>query len=260
MKKSTRLFLFLQLLIPAFVFCQEKDSSDIKHTITYEIGANWLKEENLFPIVHRGSANGLTYRFEKTGKNYNEVTATLRYGKLKAKPETEKESQNAQFSLSHCLGFLLLRREKTKLFFGYNLKYSYSFLDFPVWDESRAYWGTSLTIGISDWLFIEIKENQRLICSWDIHPFGIYSRPDEVRLYAQETYTFSNIIKTTNSNFKPGFLNNILLNNFRTEYRFLTKYDHFFSVQYSLSYSRIKKTNEHPLLNSINNFGICLGF
>jgi hypothetical protein len=260
MKKVARLFLFLPMFIPEFVASQETKSPNMYHSITYEIGANWLKDENLFPLVHRGSINGLTYRFEKTGLNYNEVTATLRYGKLKAKPETEKESQNAQFCLSHCMGFHLSQREQVKLSIGYNLKYSYSFLDFPVWDESRAYWGTGLTIGLSGRLLMDIKGNQRWICSLDINPVGMYSRPDEVRLYAQEIYTFSNIIKTTNSNFKPGGINNILLNHFRTEYRFLTKNDHYFSVQYSLSYSRIMKTNEHPLLNSMNNFGISLGF
>jgi hypothetical protein len=260
MKKSAMPFLFLLLFIPEFGASQEPKQSIIYHSIAYEVGVNWLKDENLFPIVHRGSMNGLTYRFEKTGRNYNEVTATFRYGKLKAKPETEKESQNAQFSLSHCMGFRLLQSEQVKLFFGYNLKYSYSFLDFPVWDESRAYWGTAFTIGISGRLFIEMKDNQRWICSLDFNPAGMYSRPDEVRLYAQEIYTFSNIIKTTNSNFTPGCINNILLSNFRTEYRFLTKNDHYLSVQYSLSYSAIKKTNEHPLLNSMNNFGFSLGF
>ena len=260
MKKSATPFLFLLLFIPEFGTCQEPKTAVKYHSIIYEVGVNRLKEENLFPIVHRGSMNGLSYRIEKTGRNYNEITTTLRYGKLKAKAETEKESQNAQFSLSHCMGFRLLQSGQVKLFFGYNLKYSYSFLDFPVWDESRAYWGTALTIGFSGRLFIDFKRNQRLICSLDFNPTGMYSRPDEVRLYAQEIYTFSNIMKTTNSNFKPGWINNILLNNFRTEYRFLTKNDHFFSVHYSISYSRIKKTNEHPLLNCMNNFGVSLGF
>ena len=89
---------------------------------------------------------------------------------------------------------------------------------------------------------------------------GFYSRPDEVRLYAQENWSFSSIVKTTNSNIKPGFINNVFLSKFRTEYRFLTKKDHYFALLYTLSYSRIKRTNEHPQLSSINNFGISLGF
>lgn len=260
MKKTAHSLLFLLLLIPELGLSQEQKRQIKYHSFTYEIGANWLKENNLFPIVHKGAINGLTYRFEKSGKNYNEISVSLRYSKLKAEPETEKVSQNEQFSLGYCMGFHLVQREKINLYIGYNLKYALPLVEFPVWDESRAYWSTSLTLGLSNRLFLNIKEYQNWIISWDINPMGLYSRPDEVRLYAQEKWTFSSIVKTTNSGIKPGFVTNVLLSNFRTEYRFLTKKDHYFALLYSLSYSRIMKTNEHPQLNNINNFGISLGF
>lgn len=259
MIKRAQLFLFLLLLIPKLVTSQEQKLPNIYHSFTYEIGVNWLKEENLFPIVHKGSINGLTYKFEKIVKNYHEVSVTLRYSKIKAELETEKVSQNEQVNFGYCMGFHLLRREKMNFYMGYNLKYTHSLVEFPVWDESRAYWATSLTLGISNKLFVNIKENQSWILSWDLNPMGLYSRPDEVRLYAQENWSFSSILKTTNSNLKPGFINNILLCNFRTEYRFLTKKDHYLALQYSFSYLRICRTNEHPQLNSINNLGISLG-
>ena len=259
-KNTVQSLLFLLLFIPEFGSSQEPQWQAKSHSFTYEIGINWLKEENLIPIVHKGSINGLTYRFEKWGKNYNEVFITLRYSKLKAGLETEKVTQNEQISFGYCMGFLLLKKEKINFYLGYNLKYAHSLVEFPVWDESRAYWGASLTLGVSNRFIVRIKEKQNFIFSLDINPLGFYSRPDEVRLYAQENWSLLSIVKTTNSDIKPGFVNNILLSNFRTEYRFLTKKDHYFSLLYSVSYSRIQRTNEHPLINSINNFGISLGF
>ena len=259
MKKTSFSLLFLLLLIHESGSGQEPEFQKMYHSFTYEIGSNWLKEDNLFPIVHKGSVNGFTYRFEKTGKFYNEVFVALRYSKLMSEPETEKVSQNMQISFGYCMGFHLLKRENINFYLGYNLRYAYSLVEFPVWDESRAYWGTSLTLGVSNKFFVNIKENQNWIFSWDINPMGIYSRPDEVRLYAQENWSFSSIVQTTNSNIKSGFINNILLSNFRTEYRFLTKKDYYLSLLYSFSYSRIKRTGEHPLFNSINSIGISLG-
>jgi hypothetical protein len=158
------------------------------------------------------------------------------------------------------MGFHLLKREKISFYLGFNLKYAHSLVEFPVWDEARAYWGVSLTSGVSNRFVVRIKEKQNFIFSLDINPLGFYSRPDEVRLYAKENWSLLSIVKTTNSDIKPGFVNNILLGNFRTEYRFLTKKDLFFSLLYSFSYSRIQRTSEHPLLNSINNLGISIRF
>jgi hypothetical protein len=260
MIKRAQLFLFLLLLIPELVTSQEQKLPSIYHSFTYEIGINWLKEENLFPIVHKGSINGLTYRFEKRGKNYHEVSVTLRYSKIKAELETEKVSQNEQVSFGYCMGIHLLKRDKMNFYLGYNLKYAHSLVEFPVWDESRAYWATSLTLGLSNRLFVNTKENQSWIFNWDFNPMGFYSRPDEVRLYAQENWSFLSIVKTTNSNITPGFINNVFLSKFRTEYRFHTMKDHYFALLYTLSYSKIKRTNEHPQLSGINNFGISIGF
>ena len=84
MKKTAYSLLFLLLLIPEPGLSQEQKRQIIYHSYTYEIGANWLKENNQFSIVHKGAINGLTYRFEKSGKNYNEISVSLRYSKLKA--------------------------------------------------------------------------------------------------------------------------------------------------------------------------------
>jgi len=199
-------------------------------------------------------------KYEKRGKKYTEISVSLRYSKIKAELETEKVSQNEQFSFGYCMGFHLVKREKMNYYLGYNLRYSYSLAEFPVWDESRAYWATSLTSGVANRLFMNTKESQTLIFSWDLNPMGIYSRPDEVRIYAQENWSLSGILKTTNSNIKPGFVNNVLLSYFRTEYRFHTKKDRYFAFQYSFLYSRICRINEHPQLNSLNNIGISFGF
>jgi hypothetical protein len=259
MKSNLKLFLLLLLFISIPAKGQKTKSPAVFHSITYETGVNWLKEENLFPIVHRGWNNGLTYRYENRTENYHEIFISVKHSKLKAKPETEAVSQNAQIGISYCMGFNLAKGERVSYYIGYNLRYAIALVEFPVWDESRAYWATSLTSGISNRLFINIKPKQSCSFSWDFSPLGFYSRPAEVRLYAQEDWSFLGIMKTLNSNFKPGFANNVLLSNLRTEYRFHLKSDHYFALQYSLSYYRICTTNDKPQVNSINNFGICFG-
>ena len=258
--KHTILLIILLASLPDIVTCQEQQPPGIIHLFSYEIGANYLKEENLVPVVHKGPIQLLTYRFEKQGKNYNEITVSLGYSRIKAEPETEKVSQNIQFRFGYCSDFHIVKRAKFNYYLGFNMSYAYSLVEFPVWDESRAYWGSSLTLGVSNRMIFDMKENQKWYFSWDIHPMGLYSRPDEVRLYAQEEWTFSNIIKTTNSNLKLGFVDNILLSYFRTEYRLITKKDRYIALQYSLSYSRIQKANEGPLQDCINSFGISIGF
>ncbi|MFH0756713.1 MAG: hypothetical protein V2B15_05445 [Bacteroidota bacterium] len=104
-------------------------------------------------------------------------------------------------------------------------------------------------------MFINTSERQSWVFGLDFNPMGLYSRPDEVRMYAQENWSLPAILKTTNSNIGPGFVNNVLLGHFRTAYRFHTRKEHYFAFQYSFSYYRICKTNEHPQRNSINNFG-----
>jgi hypothetical protein len=260
MTKSSQLVLFLLLIFSEFGFAQEPESSVRYHSLTYVIGSNWLKEDNLFPIVHKGPITGLTYRFEKSGKNYNEFAVSLRYSKIKAKLEAEKVSQNIQIAFGYCMGFHLVNREKLNFYLGYNVKYSNSLVEFPVWDESRAYWATSLTSGIANRLFINTKTDQYWLFMLDFNPVGFYSRPDGVRIYAQENWSLASILKTTNSNFNPGFVNNVLLCNFRSEYRFLAKKNHYLALQYSFSFTRICRTNERPQLNTINSFGINLGF
>ena len=260
MLKNTLLLLYLFLLFPESEFAREPGSSTKHHSLTYEIGLNCLKEDDLFPIVHRGSINGLCYRFENREKNYNEISVSLRYSKIRAELETEKASQNIQFSFGYYIGFHLVKKTAINYYLGCNLRYISSLVEFPVWDESRAYWATSLTTGLSSWLFINTFKSQSLIIGLDFNPTGIFSRPDEVRLYAQEDWSLQNILKTINSDPKPGFMNNTLISDVRAEYRNLTKKDHYYAFIYSFSLFRICRADEHPYVNSLNNFGISFGF
>jgi hypothetical protein len=260
MNKSIQSVFFLLIIFAGSGFAQEPESPIKYHSLTYTIGSNWLQEDDLFPIVHKGPVNGLTYRFEKSDKNYNEFAVSLRYSKIKAKLETERVSQNIQIAFDYCMGFHLVNREKLNYYLGYNVKYSNSLVEFPVWDESRAYWASSLTSGITNRLFINTKTDQCWLFILDFNPVGFYSRPDEIRIYAQEDWSLPSILKTTNSNFKPGFVNNVLLCNFRSEYRFLARKNHYLAVQYSFSFTRICRTNEQPHLNTTNNLGVSLGF
>jgi hypothetical protein len=230
------------------------------HFFSVNTGLNRLKEENLILKVHSGTINTFTYRFEKYGQNYQEVFLTLGYSKLKTKLEQEKVTQNEQISFGYSICFHMLKKENPDYSLGFNIRYTHALVEFPVWDESRAYWGTSLSFGPSNRLVINIKEKRSWISSWDINFLGFYSRPDEERLYAQENWSLFNIMKTTNSNLKFGLINNILINNFRTEYVFHLNKEQFISFMYSISSSGICKNKEHPLLINTSSIGIGIGF
>ena len=257
--KALLVMLALMIMILRFVHGQDSILAHKYHSVTYDNGSNRMKEENLVPLVHTGTIHGLTYRFEKPGKRYHEVFVGMRYGKLKSSLETEKVSQNARIGTGYCMGFGLLHKRIADIYLGFNVSYLMSFLEFPVWDESRAYWGTSLTLGISCRTYLNTKKNQFWVTGIDINPMGLYSRPDELRQYAQEKYTLSNILLTMNSHISAGFADKVFLSSIRTEYRFHTRRDHYLAILYVWSYSRIKKANEHPLYNSTNSIGISLG-
>lgn len=256
----------LRIMILFFTF----NSSSIKgqvdpetkkdHSVSYYLATNWLKEEILIPKVHKGILNSIEYTFEKCNNHFWSIQFDIGYGKLKTELESEVSSQNGQIKLDFFRGYNIWGTEKISYFLGYNVKYSWEIMDFPVWDESRAYWSTSMTIGPYNRFNVELKNGNQWISSLDFSLTGIISRPDEVRLYAQEKWSFFSILKTTNSGFRPGFLNSILLIDFKTDYRIPGKKGQYISIFYIFLYSRTNKNTDPSLFISRNCFGLTLGF
>ena len=252
--------LLLFLLASSNIFCQEDESALKSNIISFSLASNRIKENILIPKVHRSHLINISYRFENETRNYNEFSFNTGYSKLRTKLETEKETFNIKLYLSYSWGKNLIVQEKVKYYLGLNASYNLSLMEYSVWDESRAYWGTSLTAGPFNRLKVNLNNQCSWISSFYLGLLGILSRPDDVRLYAQEEWKLSNIMQITNSNFFFGVMNNILICNFKNEYRIPLKDDNFLSVYGSVFYETISKSEGQSLQISQITAGIGLGF
>jgi hypothetical protein len=254
------LILFLFSFLFKSIQCQDTTSLFTSNLFNLTFGNNRLKEENLIPKVHSGALTGFSYVFEKSGNNFNSIACSISYNHLKTMLETEKVTQTGQINIKYSWGCNLSKRKGTNYFFGVTTSYNWSIQEFPVWDESRAYWGTSLVTGPYGRLSLTFDNLCSWISSFDIGLLGILSRPDYVRLYAQEEWSFSNILKITNSDFSFGIMNNILICCFKSEYRIPFKNDNFLSFYGSMFYEKISRSEGQLLKVSQIAAGIGFGF
>lgn len=242
------------------LFSQEVKPQGNSHIINLIIGSNQVKENILIPKAHKGSAISALYRFEKDSRNFHAFSFNLGYSRLKMKLETEKATWNGQINAGYSWGKNLISGEKTKYSLGIDLCYNLSLIEFPVWDESRVYWGTSLSAGPFSRLAMKFNNNCSWISSLSFGILGICSRPDTVRLYAQEEWTLSNILKITNSEFSFTAPGSAFLCAFKNEYRIPFKKGNFLSVYNSITYSTISEY-QAPSFQTIKiDFGFGLGF
>jgi hypothetical protein len=259
---SSRKYIILFLL--SFLFksiqCQDTTSVYTSHLISLTFGSNRLKEEILIPKVHSGALTGFSYVFEKSGNNFNSIACSFSYNHLKTKLETEKVTQTGLIDIKYSWGYNLLKSKGSNYFLGVTTSYNWSIQEFPVWDESRAYWGTSLAAGPYGRLSMTFDNQCSWISSFDISLLGILSRPEDVRLYAQEEWTISNIMKITNSDFSFGIMNNILICCFKSEYRIPFKNDSFLSFYGSMFYESVSESEGQPFKVSQIAAGIGFGF
>ena len=242
------------------LLCQEGGSKIKSNILSFSPGSNQIKENILIPKVHRGSLIRISYRYENESRNYNEFSFNFGYSKVKTRLETEKLTQNEQLSFSYSWGKSLIIQEKVKYYLGLNAGYDWSLMEYVVWDESRGYWGTSLTAGPYNRVAVKLNNKCSWISSFHFNLLGILSRPEDVRIYAQEEWTLTNIMKITNNDFSLGIMNNILICNFKSEYRIPFKGDNFLSVYGSLFYETISKSEGQPLQILQITAGMGVGF
>ena len=248
------------LLIPVLLFSQEENSGRNSHCFSVETVNSQVKENILMPKVSMGPGIELSYRFEKERNNYNEFTFSTGYSKLKTKLETDKVTMNVQVNAGYLWGKNLHAGEKIKYYLGAEVFYHWSLMEYPVWDESRAYWGSVISAGIFNRVKLLFDDKNTLISSLYLDIAGLCSRPDDIRLYAQEEWTLSNIIRITNSGFSFNTLNNFFICALRNEYRVSIKEDFCFLLCNSIIYSTISEINGQSLQSIRISFGIGLGF
>jgi hypothetical protein len=255
---------FILALAPVFsspnLFCQEIAPPVNSNIIELNFGSNQIKENLLIPKAHKGSAISVSYIFENESRNYHEFTFNLGYGRLKTRLETEKVTWNAQLSAGYSWGKNLVDREKIKYCLGLKTGYYWSLIEYPVWDESRAYWGTALYAGPFTRVKMIFKNSSSWIGSFSVDLIGLSSRPDEVRIYAQEEWTLSNILRITNSGYSFSAADRTFLCVLKNEYRIPFKDDNFLSVHNLITYATISEYRSPSLQMIRIYFGVGLGF
>ncbi|MFH0842749.1 MAG: hypothetical protein V1903_09030 [Bacteroidota bacterium] len=230
------------------------------HIIGFNIGSNQVKENILIPKAHIGSSLSVTYEFEKESNNFHALNFNLGYSRLKTKLETDKVTWNGQIDAGYSWGKSLISVEKIKYSLGVNLSYILTVMEYPVWDESRAYWGTAFSAGPFTRLKMTFNNNGSWISSLSLDLLGLSSRPDELRLYAQEEWTLSNILRITNSGYSFGTADRTFLCVLKNEYRIPFKDDNFLSVNNSITYATISEYRSPSLQTIRIDFGVGLGF
>lgn len=239
---------------------QESKSVGSTHHIGYELGSYRIKEDILIPKVHRGIINSLSYRYCKEGRHFHEASFFIGYGKLKTELETEKVTWNGQIDLKYTMGFYLVNSPKVSYTLGFITRYGWSVFEYPVWDESRAYWSTTLSLGPSNRFMVSLKKSRSWITTWDISLLGLVGRPDGIRLDAQQDWSFTGVVSSTQSGLTFCLVNELLISDLRTEFRLPIGDDNFMLFSYALIFQRVAKKDEPPLKTVTNNLGIGVGF
>lgn len=251
--------------VSLLLFCEIIDAQNSENTIThhyfgYEPGFIQLKEMNLIPKVHKGIIHIVTYSFEKTNKNYQSFKFVFGYNNPKTSIERKAENsndydkKNGQIFLNYSYNFNILNKKNIYYYLGSMLSYTYSISYYRGWD-SHAYWGNYLSLGPNNVLRIELNNNRSWLTSLNFSLIGFYNRPDHIRLYKVEDWSFNNIIKITNDNYTLGLWDNAFQVQFQTEYRFAIFKSKSFAVDYSFHFSRLKSNESNPLLELIHRIG-----
>ncbi len=258
-------FRLLTIYIILVIYCRHSYSQtellhNHDHFLGYNAAISSIKEEILLPKVHRGILSNLTYRFEKNNAKYYSLKFDIAYGKLRTTMETEKVTWNGQINLRFTAAYKMIDFGSFRYSLGYTVDYEWSVMEYPVWDESRAYWSTTLSAGPCNRLMVTMKNNMSWIFTWDLCLLGVLSRPDEIRLYAQEKWTLLSIIKTTHSYLEPVSVNKLLKNAIGTEFRLPLKNGNYFSFCYSFRYLKSNRNSEPPVYINSNILGMGIGF
>ena len=237
--------------------CKSQNLNDnlLYHNISYGIGSNQIKEENLIPKVHQGLMHYISYGFEIRSNSYNHFQFNFGYGTLKTEIENEALSINARLSFGYCHNFKILESANLCYYLGPQSSFTSSLAEYENWDEAHAYWGNYFSLGPSNVAFIKLDESKLLFLRLDLALLGLYTRPDYNRLYANEYWTFSNIMKIMNSHYHFGFWNNAFQMNASTEYRTPIFKEYNLSLSILIYYSQIQAEDGKPLKELIYKLG-----
>ena len=226
------------------------------HYVGYSLGMIQAKDANLLPKVHSGAIHCLTYSLEMKNDSYELFEFGLGYGPLKTEIANDAGSWNAQLQGGYTYSFKMHQDNSLTYYLGPKLAYTSSLSEYQTWDEAHAYWGSCISLAVSNVLFVDLHSDRSFVVHLDLSLLGLAARPKQHRLYSNEYWTFSNIVKIMNRDYQFGAWNNALQLRASAEYRTPIFGSKTISLSCSLYYSRLRADEENPLTEVISKFDI----
>jgi hypothetical protein len=257
--RALRFSVFIALLFLFHNTLHGQNETDVsRHALGYSLGFARIKEENLLPKVHSGVLHALNYEFQVQGNLSHSVIVQLAYGTVSTDITRDEGAFNARLLVSYSPQFVVRRAGGMTYCMGPMIAYSSSLAEYQTWDEAHAYWGTALSLGMSNVMSLDIGSARDLTFRLDCSLLGITSRPDRFRLYANERWTFSNLVKIMNSGFQYGFTEGVFQLATTARYRTPLFSSKSLTLSCSFSYSRLNVDGGKPLREIVTSLEIGL--
>jgi hypothetical protein len=226
-----------------------------KHSLGYSLGFQQSREELLMPKVHRGALHIFSYQYEDISDRYRMFRFNLGFGKLKTVIEDDPATIHGGVWLRYRHAFNLLRRGDVLLYVGPTASVTSSISYYDSWDESHVYWADCLSLGPSGVLCVPDRDNLWLT-SLDLSLFGLFTRPDPVRLNAEEDWSLADVLRLINRHYRLGSFSDAGQLDVNTEYRSTLTRGGYLAFSYAFQWSRIRAPDGRPLTEMLHRVGI----
>jgi hypothetical protein len=193
---------------------------------------------------------------EKVKSSFRQFQLLLSYSRLKTSLEEMAKSGNIRVGLNYSYNFLILHQNNFRYYAGPQTSLLYSFMLYPNWDESHSYWADYLCLGASNILCASFSRKREWFTFLNFSILGLFSRPDPVRPYKMDNYETGGVWEALNSNVAAGLMNDLLLINYRTEYRFPVFTRLREAITFNMNIARLSRNDGKPVFQIINTFGI----
>ena len=256
----TRGFVILFVVFQSFDVSHGQGQLDAtNHYVGYSIGIAQAKEENLLPKVHSGVLHTISYLLESKATTYQSFEFQLGYGRLATAIANDAGSMNVQVRLGCSYNLKIQENGSSTCYLGPRIAFTSSLSEYRTWDEAHAYWGNFISLGAGSVLFVALQPEKSLVMRVDLSLFGVLTRPEPRRLYANEHWTFSNIMTIVNSDYRLGTWNNALQMSASVEYRTPLLGSSTLALSWSVYYSRLTADGGNPLKEITSRIGIGVG-
>lgn len=219
-----KILIFLILFYPVnYVYAQtEFDEPLILSRISFNLGYNQVKEENLHPKVFSGLIINPSYSLSKFGKNTSEYCAGLKVSLLNTAYEDFPSAIGIALYSNYKYLFFLAGDGKLNYSLGPIIDLQYGTYAFFNWDESHFYYANYISGGISSRISHNIG-NSSFEYKFDIPIVSIICRPELNRQFKIDDMTFWGVIHNLASNPEFTLPNKNFLVNLAIEWKYNIK-------------------------------------